>query len=138
MGRTRNWSFQQKLEIVVRHEIFHQPYRHIAEHVGLNYQQVRNYLKSDPAPTIDTVANLPALQEEADRMMDQIQADLDAGHEIAPKLSQAKEPLSPEQHAKLNAEVLDCIQMAREVASQFGITPGKFLWLCSTRLDSAG
>lgn len=138
MARTRNWSFQQRLEIVIRHEMFQQPYRHIAEHVGLNYQQVRNYLKSQPTPTIDMLANLPALQEEANRMMDQIKEDLDTGHEIAPKLSQAKEPLTPEQRAELDAEVKGCIQMAREVASQYGISPRRFLHDCITNPESAG
>lgn len=126
MARTRNWSAETYAEVFVRLD-HGQKIGHVARCSGLTYQQVDYFatqLKLNPEE-LPPCTN-PPTNDMVTAWHEKVLAEIAAQPaEVTP---------NPEQ---LEAEIVGCIDLVRQAASQFGMTPRKFLWLCTTHARSA-
>lgn len=131
MARHRNWSARTWAEVYVRICLLDQsPYR-VAKATGLTYMQVQHFAKQCTDTHLPTNTNIPSAEELAT-----IRAEVEA-QSAAEDAAAATTVRAPIDTAALTEEVNNCIDLCKQVAAQFGITPRHFLWLCSTSARSA-
>lgn len=149
MGRTRNWSADTSAEVFIRLFDLKQNHARVARATGLTYQQVSYFVRGCTDDKLPDGVDIT--QENVDRLRPVVEAASAAEdaevHAVTQRrlantraLADAKQSAraAPIDSAALNDEVEGCIDLVRQAAAQFGITPRHFLWLCSTHARSAG
>jgi hypothetical protein len=149
MARTRNWSARTAAEVFVRINHLEQPTQRVADAVGLTFQQVHHFKRELLAnPTQLPPCNWPTTEAEFEAIrvavVEQSAAEDKAAHDAHVERVANRRALSIDRGgppqiltAELDAEIGGCIDLVRQAAAQFGMTPRKFLWLCSTDARSA-
>ncbi len=131
MARHRNWDPRTWAEVFVRIvDLKQSPYR-VAKATGLSYMQVQHWASQVTDTHVPPNLVLPS-EETIEEVRTLVIAASEA-EDVAARATKAQ----PIDEAALNAEVEGCIDLVRQAASQFGITPRRFLWLCSTHARSA-
>jgi len=145
MARSRNWSIEDTLEVLIRHSTFHQSYAEIARAMSrLSYQQVRNFLLENQLQENPPAEWQQKMQAE---ITDRIRGEI--AQNIVDSVSTGQAPvkpprrrvfvvLPPELRISYNEEVEGCIREVKKAAAQFGLSARRFLHDCITHPDSVG
>jgi hypothetical protein len=141
MARARNWHARTAAEVYIRLAILDQPTQRVADATGLSYQQVHYFakeLKANPGRVPPCAfPNTPAEFEAIRAEVEAATAKEDAATPAAQStrlVTVAKIP--PDQLPALDEEITGCIELVKQAASQFGISPRAFLHLCITHARS--
>lgn len=141
MARTRNWEPRLLAEVFVRLD-HGQSTAKVARLTGLSYQQVSHFeqqMRAEPSRLPSNVRTVDP--ETVNELHAQVAEELERERQAATVTDAsgvsrriAGTLASPEE---IEAEVVGCIDLVRASAAQLGISPRRFLWLCSTHARSA-
>jgi hypothetical protein len=130
MARHRNWHPLVWAEVLIRIvELEQNPYR-VAKATGLNYIQVKHFADGCNGRHVPTNLVLPT-PEQIEEVRARVEAASAAEDAAVAVKSQPVDALA------LAEEITGCIELVKQAASQFRMTPRHFLWLCSTDARSA-
>jgi len=140
MGRVRNWDPRVYAEVLHRLESFDQTAAHIAQAVEMSTLQVaqfKSFLDNNPGK-MPTNRVMPTQE-----LLDSVKESLTASVPNEPptrgpgRPRKDKPTLTAEETAALSAEIDGCLDLAKQVAALYHMSPGKFLWLVTTRCAQA-
>ena len=133
MARTRNWPALTVAEVMVRLGLGQSIYR-VAKATGLTYMQVKHFASQERPtnlrlPTDEQMVQVRTAVAAAD--------EADEAADTAALAAKKNNGLTPEQQAAYEEEIGGCIDLVRQAASLFGVTPRQFLHKAMTDARSA-